>query len=237
MAGEIDGESRLLVFAGGESRPPHGGLLYLDAGKGSILGRVPWRAEKYESVNAVSPNLLSGDRVFLTQCYGGGSAMLQAHGDRVEILWKQPEVGVHWMNPVEHEGHLYLCDGRHQQTSELVCLVMESGEVKWREEVSWQEEVDGRAFNFGIQRASLLRADGAFLCLGEMGSLLWMDLDPGGYKIRSRAQLFLAPQTWSLPVLHRGLLYVMQHGEDFRNPVKPRLLCYDLRGEDPGIAE
>ena len=41
-------------------------------------------------------------------------------------------------------------------------------------------------------------------------------------------QLVLARATWSLPVLHRGLLYIAQHEPDMEgNP--PRLICYDLR--------
>jgi len=67
-----------------------------------------------------------------------------------------------------------------------------------------------------------------------MGHLLWLDLSPRGYKEISRSWLFAARETWSTPVLSRGLLYVSQHSRDFVNGTQPRLLCYDLRGSSPG---
>jgi hypothetical protein len=78
-------------------------------------------------------------------------------------------------------------------------------------------------------RGSLLRAAGRFLALGELGHLAWLDLNPSGARELARASLFLARETWSLPVLSRGLLYVGQHTRDFLSNTQPRLLCYSLR--------
>ena len=75
----------------------------------------------------------------------------------------------------------------------------------------------------------LLVADGRFLCLGEYGHLLWLELSPKGYKELSRAWLFAAGETWTLPVLSRGLLYIVQNTRDLLRGTGPRLLCYDLR--------
>ena len=66
----------------------------------------------------------------------------------------------------------------------------------------------------GTYRGSLLAVDGQFLCLGELGHLLWLDLTPKGYKEVSRAWLFAARESWALPVLSRGLLYVAQNTRD-----------------------
>ena len=73
-------------------------------------------------------------------------------------------------------------------------------------------------------RGTLLHVEGRFLALGEMGHLLWMELTPQGYKEASRAWLFGARETWALPVLSHGLLYI---GQNFGST--PRLLCYDMR--------
>ena len=81
----------------------------------------------------------------------------------------------------------------------------------------------------GTARGSLLAADGQFLCLGELGHLLWMDLTPQGYREISRAWLVAARESWALPVLSRGLLYVVQNSRDLIRGTPPRLLCYDLR--------
>ena len=64
--------------------------------------------------------------------------------------------------------------------------------------------------------------------LGEFGDLAWLDLSPKGAIIQSRAKLFNAPETWTLPALSRGLLYVSQN-EPGAGGTKPRLICYDLR--------
>jgi hypothetical protein len=78
-------------------------------------------------------------------------------------------------------------------------------------------------------RGSLLAVDGQLLCLGELGHLVWMDLSPKGYREVSRAWLFAARESWALPVLSRGLLYVVQNTRDILTGAGPRLLCYDLR--------
>jgi hypothetical protein len=56
-----------------------------------------------------------------------------------------------------------------------------------------------------------------------------MDLSPKGYKEIARAWLFQARESWSLPVLSRGLLYVVQNTREVTGANGPRLLCYDLR--------
>ena len=74
-----------------------------------------------------------------------------------------------------------------------------------------------------------MSVDGAFLCVGEFGHLLWLDLTAKGYKQLSRAWLFAARESWALPVLSRGLLYVAQNTRDLLKGTSPRLFCYDLR--------
>jgi hypothetical protein len=79
-------------------------------------------------------------------------------------------------------------------------------------------------------RGSLLQADGRTYALGELGTLGIFELTSGGAKELDKTQLFLSRSTWSLPVLHKGLLFVSQHEADTEgNP--PRLICYDLREE------
>jgi len=56
-------------------------------------------------------------------------------------------------------------------------------------------------------------------------------LTPRGPELRQRVRLFAAQSAWTLPVLHRGLLYVMQNERDARAGTPPQLICYDLRGE------
>jgi hypothetical protein len=108
-----------------------------------------------------------------------------------------------------------------------------NGKVVWRETAEWTEplNVQGRRERqlVGTYRGSLLAVDGQFLCLGEMGHLLWLDLTPKGYKELGRTWLFAARESWALPVLSRGLLYISQNTPDISTGARPRLLCYDLR--------
>ena len=113
-----------------------------------------------------------------------------------------------------HEGHLYGVSGT--AGTEIVCYEIRSGKERWR------DGIDLAGARLG--RASLLRVDGAFLCLGAQGTLLWLDLSPEGARVLAQTQLFRAPETWGVPALSRGLLYVNQ------NAFATRLICYDLRG-------
>ena len=103
----------------------------------------------------------------------------------------------------------------------------------WRAVPEWEETIKIRdrqlKRSFSTYRGSLLWADDHFLCLGEMGHLLWLDLSPKGYRILARTWLFAARETWSPLVLSNGLLYVSQNRRGFLKGESPRLLCYDLR--------
>lgn len=55
VAATIHGRRRLLCFTGGDSDPPDGGLLVVDAATGRETWRFPWRGRRRESVNAAPP--------------------------------------------------------------------------------------------------------------------------------------------------------------------------------------
>ena len=149
------------------------------------------------------------------------------------VAWTTQEFALHYNTPIHRDGYLYGFDGRNMGDASLACVDAASGQVVWREVPEWREtfELGGRQRRqlMGTARGSLLAADGQFLCLGELGHLLWMHLTPEGYREVSRAWLFGARESWALPVLSRGLLYVVQNTRDLLRGFGPRLLCYDLR--------
>ena len=113
-------------------------------------------------------------------------------------------------------------DGRNEPDASLACVDAATGKIVWRVTPEWNELIGSgtqrRPQLVSTYRGSLLAADGQFLCLGELGHLLWMDLSPKGYKELARAWLFAARESWALPVLSRGLLYVVQKpGRSQRN--------------------
>ena len=229
----VYGKRRVFVFAGGESKPPSGGLIALDPKTGAIDFSFPWRSRSYESVNAASP-VIAGNQVFISASYKTGGALLNVLPDgKHSVAWTSEEIGTHWNTAIEKDGYLYAFDGRNEPDASLVCIELKTGKVMWRVTPEWEESFTmggkERKERLSTWRGTLVAVDGAFLALGEMGHLLWLDLSPKGYKEISRAWLFAARETWSTPVLSRGLLYISQHSRDFLKGTQPRLLCYDLR--------
>ena len=229
---DMHGRQRLFVFAGGKSKPPVGGLLSLTADDGQICDRFSWRSGTYESVNASNPVVI-GNRVLISASYGTGAAMLEVRPDgTLEKMWTS-QLGTHWSTAITRGDHIYAIDGRHERTAALVCVEAATGKVVWREIPEWADRIHdkagGRDITMRIFRGTLLSADGDVLCLGEFGHLLWLDLQPSGYREISRTWLFPAPQTWTPPVISRGLLYVCQNEPRLDNGGERQLRCYDLR--------
>ncbi len=215
----IHGKERVLVFAGGMTDPPIGGLLSLDPAAGKIDDALPWRARMFASVNAASP-VAVGNAVFVTEAYTEGGAMFEFSPEgKGKLRWQASRFGSQITTPVAHDGYLYGFHGSSQSGTELVCYDAKSGQEMWRNGLV-VETAQGRALP---GRGSLLHADGAFLCTGAQGTLLWLDLSPDGVNILAKAQLFRAPETWGAPALSRGLLFINQ------NALGSRLVAYDLR--------
>ena len=214
---KLHGRECVLVFAGGESRPPTGGLLILDAANGAVLGSAPHRADIAESVSASSPVVI-GSRIFVSEAYSAGGACFEVAPDfSVKRVWSAENFGLYWMTPLARAGCLFGCAGMSERLAELVCHDIASGKELWRDDLGG-----------GFGRASLLAVDGGVLCFGEFGDLAWLDLSPKGASIKSRAKLFHAPETWTLPAISNGRLYVSQN-EPGSGGTKPRLICYDFR--------
>jgi len=228
----IHGRRRVLMFNGGESRPTNGGLLSIDPANGSIDFRFPFRGKRVESVNASNP-VFAANQVFISSCYWTGGTMLNITPElKAEVAWKTDDLGAHWAMPIIQDGYLYGVDGYRRNEMALVCLEVATGKLMWRTLPTWNEIVErnGKPVDmpFDTGRCWLIFVDGRVLCLGEDGHLLWLDLTPQGCKVLQRAWLFNARETWTPPVIVRGLLYVCQN-KPSADGRPTRLLCYDLR--------
>lgn len=230
----VHGQRRVFVFAGGESEPPTGGLMSIDPATGRVDFEFPWRSRTVESVNASCP-VVFDNKVFISASYRTGGALVEVRPDFTHrVVWTTQEFALHFNTPIYRDGYLYGFDGRNEPDASLACVDVSNGKVVWRETPEWTETFGtggaARQLVTGPYRGSLLAVDGQFLCLGELGHLIWMNLTPKGYRQVARARLFAARESWALPVLSRGLLYVMQNTRDVFEGTSPRLLCYDLRG-------
>src|SRR4029079_18103888 len=229
----VHGQRRVFVFAGGESDPPTGGLMSIDPANCRFEFALRSRSRTRESVNASCP-VVFGNKVFISASYRTGSALAEVQPDfTYRVLWTTQEFALHFNTAIHRDGYLYGFDGRNEPDASLACVDAATGRAVWRATPEWAESIEAGVRRqqqiVGTYRGSLLAVDGQFLCLGEFGHLLWMDLTPKGYKEISRAWLFAARESWGLPVLSRGLLYVAQNSRDIVSGARPQLLCYDLR--------
>jgi hypothetical protein len=183
----------------------------------------PWRAEDIESVNAANPVVVH-DQIFVTECYGPGSALLQLKSDKPETIWsdakkrrREKSLLGHWSTPIHHEGYLYGCSGRNTGDAELRCIELASGNIMWSQP--------------RLSRTSLLMVDGHLVCLGEDGELRLLRVNPRGYdevskwtpRDKESSEPLLEYPCWAAPILSNGLLYVRS---------EKRLVCLQLIPED-----
>ena len=70
--------------------------------------------------------------------------------------------------------------------------------------------------------ATICASASSGICCGSIST-------PSGYQQISRTWLFAARESWTLPVLSRGLLYVSQNSREVGRGTDTRLLCYDMR--------
>jgi outer membrane protein assembly factor BamB len=193
-----------------------GGLIGFEPATGKQDFFFPWRSRILESVNAATP-VVVGNKIFISETYGPGSALLEVNKGAIKVLWDDETRGrdkamlAHWNTPIHVDGFIYGSSGRHKSNAELRCIELNTGKVKW----SVPE----------LTRCSLLQVDGHFICQAEDGLLYLIKINPEKFEKVSVASLsangvsLLQEPCWSAPVLSHGLLYVRG-----RNT----LICIDL---------
>ena len=190
-----------------------GGLLGFEPTKGQVDFEYPWRATIIESVNASMP-VVVGNQVFISECYGPGSSLLEVSPGSHEVVWKDDprkrdkSMQTHWNTPVYMDGYLYGSSGRHEN-ADLRCIEWKTGKVQWSEP--------------GLSRTSLMYIDGHFLSLGEYGTLQLLKVNSRKYERVAEVDLGLKYPCWAAPIVSHGLLYVRGDG---------RLLCLELIAAD-----
>lgn len=235
IVAEVHGKRKLYVVAGGDSRPPTGGLLGIDLETHALEFEYDYRSRTYESVNGATP-LIADNRIYLTASYGLGSRglALDAKGG-VKQLWKNRHMGQQFSSQVFLDGVIYGIDGVSGRVGSLVAIDPESGQELWREDLSFEQQVEDKGtektFTFSVGEGSLLVVGDQLLVLGDYGNLVTLRPGKQGAKVLAQASLFQASESWTPLVISHGLLYVCQNSRARFGASTPRLLCYDLRGE------
>ena len=190
-------------------------LIGYDFEEGKVLWSFPYRARKYETVNASTP-VVDGTKIFVSESYGPGSLLLEVGGDQPEVIWRDKDrrnrsLALHWNTPVLHEGYLYASHGESSGNAELRCVEFATGLVKWKQK--------------GYGRSSVTLVDGKLVVLAEKGQLVLVNANPEKFELVTKYEadgaegLPLKQPCWAAPVISDGMLYVRG---------KEKLLCLKL---------
>ncbi len=182
----LGGTSQIIVFSENVSA--------YDEQSGKVLWQYPWRSS-FPHVS--TPLALSGNRVLVSQGYGGGSELLQiTHTNnhwRATQVWKSIRLKSKFANLISLDGFIYgLDDGA------LVCLDASSGELKWK----------GERFGHG----QMILVGSVLLLTAESGDVVLVEPNPTEFRELSRVKIF-SGKTWNPPALAGDLLLVRNDKE------------------------
>jgi len=213
------------------------GLLAFDPRNGEREVFFPWRARIFESVNAAWP-VVSGDKIFISETYEIGAALLQFDGKSLTPVWldqgsaKRQSWRAHWATPVLYKGHLFGCSGRNEPDADFRAIQLDNGKVDWTHR--------------NHDRTSALLVDDKLIVIGEHGLLQMVAADTTSFQVTTEVDLgaemkdfpieslskkdiakkdvdpsqsLLESPVWAPPTLSHGLLYLRG---------KNRLVCLEL---------
>lgn len=187
VAIDVGGQRQIVYLA------PHE-VVGIDASDGRRLWDHPCK-NKYRN-NATGP-IWGQDGLLWVPTQGDGGARvlhLLRDGDetRVEEVWFDPKIAIHFWNSVRVGRHVYASIGPRAST--LACIDVRTGEVLWQED--------------GFEQLNLLRVgDARTLGLTADGMLVLLDLTPEGMRLLAQARI-VDEVTWTPPTLIGTRLYV-----------------------------
>jgi len=190
-----DGRDTILIFAAKD-------LVAVEPRSGRELWRQFW--ETGWDTNNTDP-YLQHDRILISSFTRGAMLLSLARG-QPEVIYDHKVLYNHLSPGTLHGDYLYAFNGEAHKKTDLRCLHLPSGELKWT----------CRDPAFG----SLICAAGQLIVLSEKGELLIANASPDKFEPLARAKV-LAGVCWTPPVLANGLLYVRSAKGDLR--------CLDLR--------
>lgn len=193
--GTVDGVRQILQFDGF-------GIAGHDPESGRQLWKFPWSNDP--RVNAAQPFVLEPDRVFISNGYGVGSAMLQVRHQQdnwtVTPLWESKRLRLKFNSGVLQDHYVYGLD-----EGILACFDLQQNKLLWK----------GGRYSFG----QVLLIGEWLIVLAESGELALVKAVPDAFAEVARFPA-LTGKTWNNPAFWKGLLLV-RNGDE--------AACYDLR--------
>lgn len=179
------------------------GLVGVVPESGKLLWRFPW--ETSYDCNIATPIAL-GNYIFISSGYNRGCAVVRideaANGAwEARRVYEHNKMCNHFATCVLYDGHLY----GFSDPSLLTCMDFRTGKIRWKER--------------GFDKGSLMIADGHLIILGERGKLAIAEATHQEYREKAAFQVS-NNQTWTVPVLANGRLYVRD---------EENVICLDVR--------
>ncbi len=196
----IEGQRVVIAFC-------RDGLLGVQLETGKVLWQFHHRADLLESVNGMTPVVLE-DQIFISDCYGVGSVLLQPSLEDCRVVWQDPPnrrehiFRAHWATPIAIGDYLFGSSGRNEPDSDLRCINWKTRQLQWN---------DNRR-----SRCSLLAVDNHLVVLDESGELELIKADATQLQTVTRLNLEdgygncppLGTPYWAAPIISQGRLYI-----------------------------
>lgn len=181
------------------------GIVVIGPEFGSVQFQKRWRSRMNASVNAASP-VVVGDYLFFTACYDTGAILLRRRGGRFEEVWSNDtSLSCHFGTPIHHDGYLYGFHGRQETGTEMRCVELKTGKVRWSKE--------------GFGCGSMILAGDNLFTLSERGELVLVEARSDAYHEKARAAVLDRPCRAQM-ALANGRLYARDN---------KKLVCWNLK--------
>lgn len=182
----VDGQEQLVTFLGDD-------IVGMNPDNGKLL----WRHEHKTDygLNISTPVWGSGNILFITSAYSGGSKAIQLtrSGDRTTAkeLWSTNRMRVHFGNAIRIGEHVFGSSGDFGPAP-MTAVDVKTGKIAWQD----------RTFS----KANMVLADGKLILLDEDGTLGLATVSPQGIQVLARAPILLN-NAWTAPALAGTTLY------------------------------
>ncbi len=165
--------------------------------------------------------VISGDNVWVSCSYSGGSALLKIEADGAEKFkateiktYKKPELNNHHGGMVKVGDYAYF--GHNQNDGKPVCVDLKTGEIKWGPEKASPAGGSGSA--------AVLSAEGRLIFRYQNGVVVLIEPSPEKLKVVSSFKEAdrSGSESWAHPVIANGKLYLRD---------QDKLTCYDVKAK------
>jgi outer membrane protein assembly factor BamB len=212
VAATVNGERQIFCFM-------RQGLVSLNPTNGNVNFSYWFRATVNESVNAISPVVINNSVFISSAYYKIGSVLLRIlpGNKKVEPVWRNTNLEIHWTTPIYRDGYLYAFSGRNEPDAHFRCVEFNTGKIMWDRDERWRK-YGSSPDTYG--RGSAILAENKLIVLGETGILGLFKVNPQKPEEISRWKIpGVSYPCWPAPVLSDRRLYIRSEN---------KLVCLDF---------